>query len=108
MIQQKIQLEVIPGKMPPVIHVNQTDHGVSRLQFELVRDGVPYTPSGPVKIQGKTFEHTCTRSGSLMTVDLYEDMTTRAGDTICNLVITEGGSRHGTQNFILRVQKEAR
>lgn len=108
MIQQKINLEVIPGKTIPVIHVSQQDVGNNRLQFELVRDGQPYTPSGSVKIQGKTFEHTCTRAGSLVTVNLYADMTTRAGDTICNLVITEGGDRHGTQNFILRVQKEAR
>lgn len=107
MIQQKIQLEIIPGKITPVIHVNQRDTGNNRLQFELIRDGQPYTPSGSVKIQGKTFEHTCTRAGSLVTVDLYADMTVRAGDTICNLVITEGEDRHGTQNFILRVQEDA-
>lgn len=107
MIQQKIQLDIIPGKMPPVINVNQNDTGNRRLQFELVRDGVPYTPTGAIKIQGKTFEHPCLVSGSIVTVNLYADMTVNSGDVVCNLVETAYNSRHGTQNFILRVQKEA-
>lgn len=107
MIQQKIQLEIIPGKMTPVIHVNQRDTGNSRLQFDLMNDGVPYSPTGIVTVQGKTFEHQCSVSGSTVTVNLYEDMTINAGDVVCNLVETSINSRHGTQNFILRVQKEA-
>lgn len=111
MIQQSIDLDIIPGQEIPVIHVNQDDTGTSRLQFRLIHEGQPYYPqAGTIKIQGRAvsgFEHTCSRSGSLVTVSLYADMTDRSGDVVCNLVIIEGDSRHGTQNFILRVQEGA-
>ena len=112
MTPQKINLDMIPGKETPVIHISQKDIGAGRLQFAMKMDGADYTPSGSVKIQGTkpgggTFEHSATRSGQTVTANVTADMTDQSGNVRAQLVFTEGENVTGTQVFILRVQRAA-
>lgn len=110
MITQKYNINLIPTGEIIVIHVNQADTGNGRLVFNLKLNGEDYTPTGTVKIQGIAsgeFEHACSVSGSVVTSDLYEDMTDKPGDIKAQLVNYDGDNRTGSQIFILRVQRSA-
>ena len=111
MITQNVDLEVIPGKMIPVIKVNQGDTGTGRFMFNLKKNGQPLRYSGTAIIQGtkKTgnFHHSASILGDRVLVTLTEDMTDVAGDVFAQLVLTDGNERVGTQIFILRAQESA-
>lgn len=111
MITQTIKLDMIPGKEIPVIHIDQGDTGSGRLKFEITKDGAVYSGGTPAiqgtKTGGAGFTHNCTRSGNIVTSDLYEDMSDECGDVMAQIVLTEGADRTGSQKFILRVQRTA-
>lgn len=113
MIQQLNILEVIPGHSTPVIHVNQNDNGDDRLVFALRLNGEPLEYPGSCKIEG-TKPSGATFSVNGVCVDQYaggdltNEMTDEAGDVICHLVLEDTNERIGTQNFILRVQRETK
>lgn len=90
-----------------MVSVNQNDTGTGRLVFEMDAD-----VSGDVTIQGTTkhgtFTHPASLSGRVVTADLDDDMTSADGDTLAQLVFTDGDNRTGSQVFIIRVQKEAK
>lgn len=112
MIKQSRKLNLIPDEQIISIPVSQYDTGNGRLQFDLYAGGNAYTPSGTVKIQGTKpsgtqFEHNASLSGSLVTSDLFSDMTDEAGQVRTQIVVTEGNNRTGSQLFFLSVQKDA-
>lgn len=109
---QSINLNIIPGSEPTVVHVDQFDHGSGRLHFTLLKDGVAYIPSGAAIIQGtkqnnETFQHNVTLFDNVAISDLFEDMTDVSGPVRSQIVLTEGNNRTGTQQFILFVQRTA-
>lgn len=108
MIQQTINLNVIPNDKPIVIPISQYDTGDGRLQFKLDME-----LSGDAKLQGtksngEHFEISGTLSGKVFTCDVTELLTDTDGKAYANIVIDDGTDRIGTQAFILHVQKDAK
>ena len=111
-IVQTIDLNLIPSGNIQIINVSQYDTASKRLFFNLFYNGAPYTPEqdAVIKIRGlkpdrTKFEHVIDITDK---VALEEDMTDIAGAVFCNIEITEGNNRTGTQAFILKVQKDAK
>lgn len=114
MITQNFDLNMVPDSPPVVVHVDQYDHGASRLIATLYDGDVVYTPApgATVEIQGtkpdgKGFEYSARLSGSTVIADLTEQMTAVAGSVRTQIVVTESSRRTGTFVFILDVQKSA-
>ena len=119
---QKINLNLIPGGVHPVVNVSQYDEG---RQFQLaIFDGAsPYDLAGKtVTIQvGKADGHGCAYgtvdmvhgvpviavSDNIVTVTTPEQMTAVAGDNIAELKIESSTADVRTLNFILRCEPAA-
>ena len=116
MVIQDINLNLIPTGTPIVVHVNQNDRGSYRLRIFLKLNGERYiwTNGSTFKLRGtkpngETFEKSCGYIGvEYLQVNLDTDIDGVSGDVYCNVEMTEGDDRTGTQAFILRVQKEAK
>ena len=128
MVTQTINLNLIPGGVPPVINVNQYDIGNATLLLKLHNGFSEFTvpKSASVTLVGTKPDNTGfvyaaeSVSGSLATVNVTQQMTALAGDVMCELRIRNEGaganseetghSDHeniGTINFILRVERAA-
>lgn len=112
MITQSFDLNLIPDSAPIVVHCDQYDHGEGRLIANLYDDSIPYYANGSAMIQGekpdgKGFAYDATISGNTVTADLTDQMTAVAGNTLCQIVVTESTGRTGSFIFILEVQRSA-
>lgn len=115
MIDQSINLNLIPGGVLPRFNVSQYDKGSRALQFNLFSGSLPFeVPEGStVTIQGTKkdmtgFQYPCTYQGSLVVSDLYDQMTVLAGEVTTELVITDTNLNIlGTCNFIIDVEQAA-
>lgn len=111
MIQQEINLNLIPSSEPVVVHCNQYDEGKSRIIAHLYNGSHPYTPgaNATVKVQGTkpdnhAFQYWCEISGSTVTVDVNVQMTAVAGRTPTQLIVNETSGVTGSFAFYLDVQ----
>ena len=111
MIQQEINLNLIPSSEPVVVHCNQYDEGKSRIIAHLYNGSHPYTPgaNATVKVQGTkpdnhAFQYWCDISGSTVTVDVNVQMTAVAGRTPTQLIVNETSGVTGSFAFYLDVQ----
>lgn len=111
MIQQEINLNLIPSSEPVVVHCNQYDEGKSRIIAHLYNGSHPYTPgaNATVKVQGTkpdnhAFQYWCDISGSTVTVDVNIQMTAVAGRTPTQLIVNETSGVTGSFAFYLDVQ----
>lgn len=110
---QRIKLNLIPGGVPPIVHVSQYDVG-RPLEFALY-DGVTAAniESGTViDIRGtkpdKTgFSYPCTYSGNVVSIATREQMTAVSGSFDCELHLVKDAQDIGTANFILEVEPAA-
>lgn len=114
MITQTINLNLIPGSPLPRINVSQYDNGSRTLQFNLYNGVSPYEiPSGAsvyivgTKADKTGFEYACTFDGSLVSVDITDQMTVFAGEVQSELQIRQSGEILGTANFIINVESAA-
>lgn len=114
MITQTINLNLIPGCPLPRINVSQYDNGSRTLQFNLYNGVSPYEiPSGASvyivgnKADNTGFEYACTFDGSLVSVDITDQMTVFAGEVQSELRISQNGEVLGTANFIINVERAA-
>lgn len=114
MITQSINLNLIPGAVPPRIKVSQYDFGSRTLSFTLFNGTSPFTTASlAARIQGtkpdnKGFSYDATYSAGVVTADVTRQMTACAGAVICELVIVDGSNNElGTGNFILDVEAAA-
>lgn len=114
MITQTINLNLIPGSPQPRINVSQYDNGSRTLQFNLYNGVSPYEiPSGAsvyivgTKADNTGFEYACTFDGSLVSVDITDQMTVFAGEVQSELQIRQSGEVLGTANFIINVERAA-
>ena len=112
MIQQEIDLNLIPDSEPVVVHANQYDEGKSRIIAHLYEGSSPYTPgaNATVKVQGtkpddKAFQYWCDLDGSTVTVDVNQQMTAVAGRVPTQLIVNETSGLTGSFAFYLDVQK---
>lgn len=114
MLEQHINLNIIPSSEPIVVHVNQYDYSEERIHAHLYKDTQTYTPGSSVtaKIQGtkpdkRAFEYPATISGNEVYCNLEDQMTACAGDVRCQFVLSTDDSVIGTFCFILKVQPSA-
>lgn len=114
MITQTINLNLIPGSPLPRINVSQYDNGSRTLQFNLYNGVSPYEiPSGAsvyivgTKADNTGFEYSCTFDGSLVSVDITDQMTVFAGEVQSELRIVQSDEVLGTANFIINVESAA-
>lgn len=113
-ITQEINLNLIPGAVPPRISVSQYDDASRSLVFRLYSGAVSFTPgsSTTAQIRGtkpdnKGFEYAATISGSTVTATITEQMTAVAGDVRCEIVLMDSTKTIGTGNFVLEVERAA-
>jgi hypothetical protein len=114
MITQTINLNLIPGSPLPRINVSQYDNGSRTLQFNLYNGVSPYEiPSGAsvyivgTKADNTGFEYACTFDGTLVSVDITDQMTVFAGEVQSELRIVQSDEILGTANFIINVESAA-
>lgn len=115
MIQHRKNLNLIPGRVPERIKVNQFDHDKNALEFTIYNGASLFVaPSGATvmieghKADGTGFQYEAVIEGSVVIADLEEQMTVVAGETVTELVIRDSaGNRIGTANFILDVEPAA-
>ena len=114
MITQTHDLNLIPGSVPPVVHVTQYDKTARTLVFNLWDGETSFSvPSGAAvtirgtKPDGNGFEYTATASGSTVSMDLQQQMATCAGSVRCEVRIASGTQILGTADFILKVKPSA-
>ena len=113
MITQTINLNMVPGAVCPVIHVNQYDNDSGALRFNLFQGSAFQIPSGSsvvingTKPDGYGFSYSASFSGNVVTADLTQQMTAVAGEVKCELRITKDSDVIGTQNFTLMVEPAA-
>lgn len=111
MITQKYNLNLIPNKVPVIVNASQYDKTSRTLEFTIYDDTELFTiPSGStVTIRGtkpdKTgFEYPCTFNGSVVSVDIQNQMTVISGKIPVEIRIVNSGNILGTANFILNVE----
>lgn len=110
---QKIKLNLVPGGIPPVVHVSQYDEG-RPLQFDLY-DGMSAAsiPNGAVifirgtKADQHGFEYMANYSGNVASFSTEKQMTAAAGPAECEIRITKDDTTIGSANFILEVEPSA-
>ena len=114
MITQTHDLNLIPGSVPPVVHVTQYDKTARTLVFNLWDGETSFSvPSGAAvtirgtKPDGNGFEYTATASGSTVSMGLQQQMATCAGSVRCEVRIASGTQIIGTADFILEVKPSA-
>ena len=114
---QKVNLNLIPGSVLPVVNVSQYDVG---RQFQLaVYDGAAaYSLTGKdvqirgTKPDGNGFAYDSTDgaisvSNNVVTVSTLQQMTACGGQVMCELRITSGSDILGTINFIMDCEPSA-
>lgn len=115
MINQKYNLDMIPGgSVPTIVHVSQYDAGSRHLTFKLYSGGMLWdVPEGAtVTIDGtkadhKAFSYIASASGSTVTVTVTQQMTAAKGLAECQLTVTKGDYVLGSANFVLDVESSA-
>ena len=113
-ITQEINLNLIPGAIPPRISVSQYDDASRSLVFRLYNGAVSFTPGSGTTAQirgtkpdNKGFEYAANLSGSTVTAAITEQMTAVAGDVRCEIVLKDSTKTIGTGNFVLEVERAA-
>ena len=113
MTSQTINLDLIPGGVPPIINVSQYDKGQTWI-FNVYAAGQTFEiPSGSaVTIQGTKpdrtgFQYACTFLGSVVEAIETVQMTVLPGDVPAEIRITKDGELIGSKNIIIRVEPAA-
>lgn len=114
MLNHTIYLDVVPGGVPPIVHVSQFDEGSRTLLINLYAGvGELTIPDGAtVKIRGtkpdrKGFEYTATLNGTTAIFDVTRNMTAVAGRVYCEVAIVSEEEELMTATFILMVKRSA-
>ena len=110
---QIINVDLIPGKVMPILHASQFDKGRS-LGVKLYNGGAVFELSGAEdltaavrKPDGNIVTETLTNAGgSLVEIITTEQMTACAGGSLCEIKIENAGDVIGTANFVLEVEKD--
>lgn len=111
MTSQKINLNMIPQGVNPIIHVSQYDKGQT-WYFYLYEGDVPYNvPSGALvtiqgtKKDGTGFQYPCTVNNNEVIATETDQMTLFYEKFPCELSITYNGEIIGSLNFYIDVEQ---
>ena len=111
---EAINLDLLPGAMPPIVHVSQGDVG-RQFSISIYDDtGAAYQLTGKTlsivghKEDGNVFQYAIPSSaisGNVVTITTEEQMTPVAGKALCEIRIEQGGTKLGTCNFVMDVEQ---
>ena len=113
MITQTLDLNLIPGRVLPMVNVSQYDKDSRTLEFTIYNGDQSFSLTGlsayiqGLKPDGHGFNYSATVSPTKITADVTEQMTACAGRVMCEVIIMSGTDRIGTGNFILNVEAAA-
>lgn len=114
MLNHTIYLDVVPGGLPPIVHVSQFDEGSRTLLIHLYADTGELTiPDGATaKIRGtkrdkKGFDYTAALNGTTVVCDITRNMTAVSGRVYCEVAIISKDEELMTATFILMVKQSA-
>lgn len=117
MISQNTFLSVVPGTVPPVIHVSQYDTGLRTLSFTITDSSLDFTgtslrldgrkPDGNAFSYSNGADFSIIRSGNVVTCDCVQQMTAVAGSVKCAILFISGNNRLESAEFILEVKQAA-
>lgn len=105
---QEYRLDIIPGNHPVMITCSTYDTGRS-INFTLYNGNVKYSIPGNstvtiigYKPSGEQFSHVCSYSGSIVTIELQDDMTDEEGLSVAELKIVDVDEKSlGTGNICI-------
>lgn len=111
---EAINLDLLPGAMPPIVHVSQGDVG-RQFTVSIYDDtGAAYSLTGKTlsivghKGDGNVFQYAIPSSaisGNTVTITTEEQMTPVAGKALCEIRIEQGTTKLGTCNFFMDVEQ---
>lgn len=111
---EAINLDLLPGAIPPIVHVSQGDVG-RKFVISIYDDtGAAYSLTGKNisivghKEDGNVFQYNISSSAvsnNTVTITTEEQMTTTAGKVICEIRIEYDGTKLGTCNFVMDVEQ---
>lgn len=111
---EAINLDLLPGAMPPIVHASQGDVG-RQFKIAIYDDtGAAYSLTGKTlsivghKGDGNVFQYAIPSSaisGNEVTITTEEQMTPAAGKALCEIRIEDSGTKLGTCNFIMDVEQ---
>ena len=113
MITQTLDLNLIPGRVLPLVNVSQYDKDSRTLEFTIYNGDASFDLTGlsayiqGLKPDGHGFNYSATVSSGKITADVTEQMTAVSGRVMCEVIIMSGTDRIGTGNFILNVEAAA-
>lgn len=119
MILQQVDLDVIPGKKPPVVHVSENDTG-RQIVVNLFRDGYPFGSNSienyTVKVDGSIGKYGFSEDASwasdaegVVVVNLTESMTAIHGRVWTKIkLISSSGGQISSNGFWLDVDRAGR
>lgn len=110
---QIINVDLIPGKVMPILHASQFDVGRS-LGVKLYNGGAVYDLTGAEvvsisvrKPDGNIVTETLTNAGgNELEIITTEQMTACAGASLCEIKIEDSGDVIGSANFVLEVEED--
>lgn len=110
LVNQDLVLDVVPGPIPPILHLTEYDENME-VVVTLQRRGQPFQiPTGTtVKIEGTLkghpFSENATPSGNTVTFSLTESMTAFAGRAWTKIKLTQNNKPVSTCGFWLDVDR---
>lgn len=110
---QIINVDLVPGKVMPILHASQFDVGRS-LGVKLYNGGAVYDLTGAEvvsisvrKPDGNIVTETLTNAGgNELEIITTEQMTACAGASLCEIKIEDSGDVIGSANFVLEVEED--
>lgn len=113
MITQTLDLNLIPGRVLPMVNASQYDKDSRTLEFTIYNGDQSFDLTGltayiqGLKPDGHGFNYSANISAGKITADVTEQMTAVSGRVMCEIIIMNGTDRIGTGNFILNVEAAA-
>ena len=113
MIIQTLDLNLIPGRVLPMVNVSQYDKDSRTLEFTIYNGDQLFDLTGlsayiqGLKPDGHGFNYSATIADGKVTANVEEQMTVVAGRVMCEIILMDGTDRAGTGNFILNVEAAA-
>ena len=113
MITQTLDLNLIPGRVLPMVNVSQYDKDSRTLEFTIYNGDQTFDLTGltayiqGLKPDGHGFNYSATIADGKVTANVEEQMTVVAGRVMCEIILMDGTDRAGTGNFILNVEAAA-
>lgn len=114
-IIEEIYLDFVPGKAPEICHTSQYDIG-RKFRVNLLNSGSPYALNGNETITLRLRKQdttaitmTIANPGSgetAVTFSTTQQMTASAGQSTCEIRLTEGNAVVASSNFIMDVEED--